>query len=82
MQDYLIIIEKSGAKLHKHSVSECSDSGDRFEKFIKKVKIINLFNETVKKSIKSDFTVQSKSKVICLVECLAYLWTTRLTWKN
>ncbi|KAF9408574.1 hypothetical protein HW555_011794 [Spodoptera exigua] len=58
VQDYLNKIEVDGQKLREQFITECTDSPDRFEKPIPKVKIMNFSNEIVKKTIKSGNKVQ------------------------
>ncbi|KAL4702648.1 hypothetical protein ACJJTC_016455 [Scirpophaga incertulas] len=58
VQDYLVNIEEDGKKLREQFITECSESPDRFEKSIPRVKIMNFSNETVKKSVKSGNKVQ------------------------
>ncbi|XP_047992980.1 uncharacterized protein LOC125231567 [Leguminivora glycinivorella] len=58
VQDYLLNIEANGAKLREQFISECTNSSERFEKAIPKVKIMNFSTEISNKTVKSGHKVQ------------------------
>ncbi|KAK5637859.1 hypothetical protein RI129_000142 [Pyrocoelia pectoralis] len=58
VEQFLLNMESTGNELRDKFISECSESVDRFEKPITRVKILNFTSETVKKNLNGGNTVQ------------------------